>query len=715
MLNIAGGWTGTPLPAAAITNAVARRARGEDDDATRIRGRGLGVHARRDLVRARRYPLHDLVLGSSRDVRPGGGDKIEPSAARRGDPGSVGLRRRRGFARFAPPERSRRRAHVHLERCPPGDAQAPRPSGAPAHSADFLAWATRHGKLSEYCPGSAPPCEESLHRETVWRENARHIEAHNRASGSLMRKGLTRFADLTVEEFTNHHATYSSPMVQEDPSRERARRGLAPTVADLAAASEHRTPNTEHRTRDDHHHHRDAIESSSERESESSSAERGRRARAPVSLKEATNVAARGGESLPSDAIAGSILGRVFPALGASGGLTRDERERRARERRANRRRRRREVERDIADGLNLGGPLGTGFPKRHDWAEVYDFGDVVHQGTCAGCWAYSTAAVVEAANAIANGAHRRLSPYALIDCDNLDHGCATGNMASAYAWIQTSRHGIPPLERYPSRAAMGCDRASLGKAPGRNVRTEGYCDLPVLSRNSERQLLEALWQQPVAVGVNIHALQFYESGIVRREECPPADKNPLKAINHAAVLTGWGHDEETGTYYWILRNTYGDHWGEKGYARLAFGKDEDGFGACALYTEGNYPIVGNLTCTPGAVRKEAVRHGNARGCTRGVQHGTPRRRGLNLRGALGLLGDGGESAALAVAGALVAASTVVMAYQAVALARLRGMESEGAATEKRRMRDNRAESETLLGGAAGDPDDAESGRYGAR
>ena len=592
----------------------------------------------------------------------------------------------------------------------------PAPSGAPAHSADFLAWATRHGKLSEYCPGSAPPCEESLHRETVWRENARHIEAHNRASGSLMRKGLTRFADLTVEEFTNHHATYSSPMVQEDPSRERARRGLAPTVADLAAASEHRTPNTEHRTRDDHHHHRDAIESSSERESESSSAEGDDAARAPVSLKEATNVAAARGESLPSDANAGSILGRVFPALGASGGLTRDERERRARERRANRRRRRREVERDIADGLNLGGPLGTGFPKRHDWAEVYDFGDVVHQGTCAGCWAYSTAAVVEAANAIANGAHRRLSPYALIDCDNLDHGCATGNMASAYAWIQTSRHGIPPLERYPSRAAMGCDRASLGKAPGRNVRTEGYCDLPVLSRNSERQLLEALWQQPVAVGVNIHALQFYESGIVRREECPPADKNPLKAINHAAVLTGWGHDEETGTYYWILRNTYGDHWGEKGYARLAFGKDEDGFGACALYTEGNYPIVGNLTCTPGAVRKEAVRHGKRVWLYPGGYNMGPHDDGgLNLRGALGLLGDGGESAALAVAGALVAASTVVMAYQAVALARLRGMESEGAATEKRRMRDNRAESETLLGGAAGDPDDAESGRYGAR
>ena len=30
----------------------------------------------------------------------------------------------------------------------------------------------------------------------------------------------------------------------------------------------------------------------------------------------------------------------------------------------------------------------------------------------------------------------------------------------------------------------------------------------------------------------------------------------------------------------------------------------------CALYTEGNYPVLGNLQCTDGAVRKEAVKHG---------------------------------------------------------------------------------------------------------
>ena len=586
----------------------------------------------------------------------------------------------------------------------------PAPSGAPAHSADFLAWATRHGKLSEYCPGSAPPCEESLHRETVWRENARHIEAHNRASGSLMRKGLTRFADLTVEEFTNHHATYSSPMVQEDPSRERARRGLAPTVADLAAASEHRTPNTEHRTRDDHHHHRDAIESSSERESESSSAEGDDAARAPVSLKEATNVAAARGESLPSDAIAGSILGRVFPALGASGGLTRDERERRARERRASRRRRR-ELARH-RDGLNLGGPLGTGFPGG-DWAEVYDFGDVVHQGTCAGCWAYSTAAVVGCERHRQRRA-QRLSPYALIDCDNLDHGCATGNMASAYAWIQTSRHGIPPLERYPSRAAMGCDRASLGKAPGRNVRTEGYCDLSVLSRNSERQLLEALWQQPVAVGVNIHALQFYESGIVRREECPPADKNPLKAINHAAVLTGWGHDEETGTYYWILRNTYGDHWARRDTRGSPSAKTRTGSGRAPCTPRVTTPSSATSRARPEPCVRRLCDTANACGCTGGYNMGPHDDGGLNLRRAR----SPRRRRRIRRARRRGRARRRVDRRHGVPGGGARETARDGvrgAATEKRRMRDNRAESETLLGGAAGDPDDAESGRYGAR
>ena len=96
----------------------------------------------------------------------------------------------------------------------PGDVDstrevADRSARVVGHSPAFLRWAARHDKLGDYCPGSAPPCEESLHREAVFQANAAAIEAHNQQSGSLMKKGLTRFADLTVEEFTAAHATYA--------------------------------------------------------------------------------------------------------------------------------------------------------------------------------------------------------------------------------------------------------------------------------------------------------------------------------------------------------------------------------------------------------------------------------------------------------------------------------------------------------------------------
>lgn len=513
-----------------------------------------------------------------------------------------------------------------------------RVEGGGDHSNEFLAWARRFSKLGEYCGGAPLPCDESLYRERVWRRNQAAINEHNTKPGTLMRKGLTRFADLTVEEFSRHHATYSAPLVKEESdgvSKGLAVRQLSNGDGEKGAASDVEAP-------------------AGERKGENGA----------VSLKEATDAAAAAGERLPSEGSFGGsiegVVGRVFPSLGASGAFTPGQR--RAAKRRASRQR--------LREGINQGGPLGTGLPKYHNWADKIDFGAIIHQGSCAGCWAYSTASVVQAAQFITSGEAKPLSPYSLIDCDNLDHGCMTGNMASAYAWIQTSKHGIPPLTDYPDRRGS-CDRASLGMSVG--AKTKGYCDLPVLSRDAERQMLEALWQQPVAVGVNIHALQFYASGIVKIEDCPPADENPLRAINHAAVLTGWGYDDATDQYYWILRNTYGDHWGESGYARLAFGQDKNNFGTCALYTEGNFPLLGNLSCTPSSVRKEAVKHGKHVWLYPGGYNMGPHdASGLNLNSAAAILGENMQSAALIVVCGLLAVSVVVMAAQASALSRRR-------------------------------------------
>lgn len=75
---------------------------------------------------------------------------------------------------------------------------------------------------------------------------------------------------------------------------------------------------------------------------------------------------------------------------------------------------------------------------------------------------------------------------------------------------------------------------------------------------------MAAVAQQPVAVAINSRSADFffYKSGILSNPACSTA-------VNHAVTLIGYGTDAVTGKDYWLLKNSFGTSWGEKGFFRV--------------------------------------------------------------------------------------------------------------------------------------------------
>jgi len=58
--------------------------------------------------------------------------------------------------------------------------------------------------------------------------------------------------------------------------------------------------------------------------------------------------------------------------------------------------------------------------------------------------------------------------------------------------------------------------------------------------------------------------------------------------LDHGVVVVGYGDDGKNP--YWIIRNSWGSSWGEKGYIRVK--RVSNGAGVCGVNLAASYPIV---------------------------------------------------------------------------------------------------------------------------
>jgi cathepsin F len=211
-----------------------------------------------------------------------------------------------------------------------------------------------------------------------------------------------------------------------------------------------------------------------------------------------------------------------------------------------------------------------SSLPDSFDWRDHGAVNPVKNQEQCGSCWAFATVANIEGAGYVENKKLLSLSEQELVDCDKKtgDVGCQGGLPANAYTDMIQNKIGLEQETAYPYTARDGTCKASASME-------KAFIGSFLKISTDEDQIAAALMKYgPLSIGINAGPMQWYAGGVAHPWKilC-----NPTK-LDHGVAIVGFG--AESGNKYWIIRNSWGETWGEKGYYRIVRGT-----GACGLNT----------------------------------------------------------------------------------------------------------------------------------
>ena len=210
------------------------------------------------------------------------------------------------------------------------------------------------------------------------------------------------------------------------------------------------------------------------------------------------------------------------------------------------------------------------------DWRTKGAVNPVQNQGACGSCWAFSSVAAMEGAHFLKSGKLLKLSEQQFVDCDKQSSGCNGG--LEIWAFQYAKKNGLELETDYPYTARTG--RRCKASQTKELVEATSYSHVP---NKSVTQLKAAIDKQPTCVSVEADTdFQFYDSGILNTKNCGTD-------LDHAVTAVGYGTDN--GQDYFLVRNSWGTSWGEKGYIRIA--TEKDGMdGVCGILLDSNRPTT---------------------------------------------------------------------------------------------------------------------------
>eukprot|EP00347_Sterkiella_histriomuscorum_P015432 403357047 len=212
-----------------------------------------------------------------------------------------------------------------------------------------------------------------------------------------------------------------------------------------------------------------------------------------------------------------------------------------------------------------LRSPLVKFLPTNFNWNERGRDSPVKDQGICGSCYAFSALSQLESLLMIQNITKYRnidLSEQQIVDCtysDQFNRGCMGGHMVYTFQYLQSTK--ILEEKDYMYTQQLSECKISKDQAQTRGVTlVKEYQNMQNMDPEEMKWLV---YKQPISASISAYSHTFlsYSSGILDSEECG-------SELTHAVTIVGWG--QEQGIQYWIVKNSWGSSWGEKGYIRIA-------------------------------------------------------------------------------------------------------------------------------------------------
>jgi len=216
-------------------------------------------------------------------------------------------------------------------------------------------------------------------------------------------------------------------------------------------------------------------------------------------------------------------------------------------------------------------------------------------QGGCGSCWAQAATTVLEAhlendmqlmrkvvqlmARAPGKSNVPTLSSQALVSCTPNPRHCGgtggCGGATSELAYELVKERGLPMAAEFPYNSHNG--RAAKCSDSLFQRLTVGITGYTVLPSNKLEPLKRALMETgaPVAVTVDATNWAYYTKGVF--SDTATSKETGDFTVNHAVALMGYQEPQPLRRHgWWVVKNSWGDFWGESGYIRIEMKANEE-------------------------------------------------------------------------------------------------------------------------------------------